>query len=191
MNSSPSLIALTVSTIHSEGLAPADDNRRMNLVRRFFIPVLIALLVIAAYRSYGWQGIFAVGGGLIMWALLHFTRLMNIMRKAADRPIGYVGSAVMLNARLREGVNLMHVVAMTRSLGELLSTQGEEPERYRWTDGTQSHVTCEFRGGRLAAWELVRPATDTGDDTATDPAGNGAPAGASGALPPAAGPSAP
>lgn len=191
MNSSPSLIALTVSTIHSEGLAPADDNRRMNLVRRFFIPVLIALLVIAAYRSYGWQGIFAVGGGLIMWALLHFTRLMSIMRKAADRPIGYVGSAVMLNARLREGVNLMHVVAMTRSLGELLSTQGEEPERYRWTDGTQSHVTCEFRGGRLAAWELVRPATDTGDDTATDPAGNGAPAGASGALPPAGGPSAP
>lgn len=191
MNSSPSLVALTVSTIHSEGLAPADDNRRMNLVRRFFIPVLIALLVIAAYRSYGWQGIFAVGGGLIMWALLHFTRLMNIMRKAADRPIGYVGSAVMLNARLREGVNLMHVVAMTRSLGELLSTQGEEPERYRWTDGTQSHVTCEFRSGRLAAWELVRPATDTGDDTATDPAGNGAPAGASGALPPAAGPSAP
>ncbi len=157
----------------------------MNLLRRFFIPVLIALLVIAAYRSYGWQGIFAVGGGLIMWALLHFTRLMNIMRKAADRPIGYVGSAVMLNARLREGVNLMHVVAMTRSLGELLSPQGEEPERYRWTDGTQSHVTCEFRGGRLAAWELVRPAPDAGP-VADAPAG-----GASGALPPAAGPSAP
>ncbi len=174
-----------VSTIHSEGLARADDNRRMNLLRRFFIPVLIALLVIAAYRSYGWQGIFAVGGGLIMWALLHFTRLMNIMRKAADRPIGYVGSAVMLNARLREGVNLMHVVAMTRSLGELLSPQGEEPERYRWTDGTQSHVTCEFRGGRLAAWELVRPAPDAGP-VADAPAG-----GASGALPPAAGPSAP
>jgi hypothetical protein len=39
---------------------------------------------------------------------------MNVMRKAANRPMGYVGSAVMLNARLKPGVNLMHVVAMTR-----------------------------------------------------------------------------
>ena len=43
-----------------------------------------------------------VVGGLVMWALLHFTRLVNVMKKAAKRPIGYVGSAVMLNARLAE-----------------------------------------------------------------------------------------
>ncbi|SFD70738.1 glycerate kinase [Paracidovorax konjaci] len=152
----------------------------MNL-RRLFVPVLIALLIIAAYRSYGWQGILALGGGLIMWALLHFTRLMNVMRKAADRPIGHVGSAVMLNARLRKGVNLMHVVAMTRALGEMLSADGEEPERYRWTDGTGSHVTCEFRGGRLVSWELVRPAPDVPGPAAAAPA----------ALPPAPGPAAP
>ncbi|WCM93420.1 glycerate kinase [Acidovorax sp. NCPPB 2350] len=150
----------------------------MNL-RRFFIPVLIVLLLFTAHRVYGWQGIFAVGGGLLMWALLHFTRLMNVMRKAADRPIGHVGSAVMLNAKLREGVNLMHVVAMTRALGQVLSAEGEEPERYRWTDGTGSHVTCEFRGGRLVSWELVRPAQDEGSA--------GAP-GDAGALPPGAGP---
>lgn len=39
----------------------------------------------------------------MMWALLHYTRLVNVMKKAANRPIGYVGSAVMLNARLSEG----------------------------------------------------------------------------------------
>jgi len=128
----------------------------MNL-RKVFIPLGILVLMGLAWRSLGWQGLMAVGGGLVMWALLHFTRLMNVMHKAASRPIGHVGSAVMLNAKLREGVNLMHVVAMTRALGQPLSAEGEEPELYRWTDGSQSHVTCEFRGGRLVRWELVRP----------------------------------
>ncbi len=145
----------------------------MNL-RNLFIPVGIAVLVFAAHRSYGWQGVMAVGGGLMMWALLHFTRLMNVMRKAADRPIGHVGSAVMLNAKLRKGVNLMHVVAMTRSLGEPLSADGEEPERYRWTDGSQSHVTCEFRAGKLVEWVLVRPVPQ--DEAPQAPADVAAPA---------------
>ncbi|WP_404301283.1 glycerate kinase [Alicycliphilus denitrificans] len=126
--------------------------------RKIFIPLGIVVLVIAAYRAYGPQGILTVSGGLVMWGLLHYTRLMNVMQKARHSPVGYVGSAVMLNAKLKPGVNLMHVVAMTRALGEQLSAEGQEPEVYRWTDGTQSHVTCEFVGGRLARWELVRPA---------------------------------
>ena len=126
--------------------------------RKFLIPLGIVLLVIAAWRAYGVQGILTVSGGLVMWALLHFTRLMNVMQRARNSPIGYVGSAVMLNAKLKPGVNLMHVIAMTRSLGEQRSADGAQPEVYRWTDGTQSHVTCEFANGRLARWELVRPA---------------------------------
>lgn len=129
----------------------------MNL-RKILVPLGIVALVIAAYRAYGGQGILTVSGGLVMWALLHFTRLMNVMQKARNNPIGYVGSAVMLNARLKPGVNLMHVVAMTRALGEQLSAEGQQPEVFRWTDGTHSHVTCEFVNGRLARWELVRPA---------------------------------
>lgn len=125
--------------------------------RKIFIPLGIVVLVIAAYRAYGPQGILTVSGGLVMWALLHYTRLMNVMQKARHSPIGYVGSAVMLNAKLKPGVSLMHVVAMTRSLGELRSPQDEQPEIYRWTDGTRSHVDCEFRAGRLARWELHRP----------------------------------
>src|SRR5256885_11856528 len=82
------------------------------------------------------------------------------MRKAADRPMGYVGSAVMLNVKLKPKVSLMHVVAMTRSLGERLSEEGQQPEIYRWTDGTQSHVTCEFKSGRLMKWTLVRPRSE-------------------------------
>ncbi len=128
----------------------------MNL-RNVFVPVGVVGVLVVGYVSYGWPGVAAVGGGLVMWALLHFTRLMNVMKKAANRPIGYVGSAVMLNAKLQEGVNLMHVVAMTQSLGELRSAQDADPEVYRWTDGTKSHVTCEFRHGKLVKWTLIRP----------------------------------
>ena len=112
----------------------------MNL-RNILVPLGAVALIVFGFSAYGWAGVAAVVGGLVMWALLHFTRLVNVMKKAAKRPIGYVGSAVMLNARLAEGVNLMHVVAMTQALGELLSAEGADPEIYRWTDGTRSHVT--------------------------------------------------
>ena len=128
----------------------------MNL-RNIFVPAGVIGLVLVGYASAGWPGVAAVVGGLVMWALLHFTRLMNVMKKAASRPMGDVGSAVMLNARLKPGVNLMHVMAMTQSLGERLSPADTDPEIYRWTDGTQSHVTCEFANGRLQKWTLERP----------------------------------
>ena len=131
----------------------------MNL-RNILIPVGVLVLLGVGFKSYGFAGVAAVVTGLVMWGLLHFTRLMSVMRKAAKRPIGYVASAVMLNARLTEGVNLMHVMAMTQALGESLSPDNTEPEVYRWTDGTQSHVTCEFRHGRLVKWTLFRPQTD-------------------------------
>jgi len=125
--------------------------------RNVVVPVGLAVLFYAAYRSYGWMGVAGVGGGTLMWVLLHFTRLMTIMRRASERPIGYVGSAIMLNVKLKPKVTLMHVIAMTRALGLRLSAEGESPEIYRWTDGTHSHVTCEFVGGRLMKWTLERP----------------------------------
>lgn len=126
-------------------------------IRNLVIPLGLAILLFVAYDSLGWKGVAAVAGGILMWLLLHFTRLMAVMRRASQRPMGYVGSAVMLNAKLKPKVNLMHVVAMTRSLGQRLSEEGQEPEIYRWTDGTDSHVTCEFVKGRLVKWALVRP----------------------------------
>ena len=128
----------------------------MNL-RNILVPIGLIVLMIAAYQSASWPGVAAVAGGIIMWGLLHFTRLMSIMKKASNRPIGYVGSAVMLNVKLRPKVALVHVIAMTRSLGQRLSEEGQSPEIYRWTDGTNSYVTCEFVNGRLMKWELQRP----------------------------------
>ena len=131
----------------------------MNL-RNILIPVGMLVMLVVGFLSYGLAGLAAVVTGLVMWGLLHFTRLMNVMKKAAKRPVGYVGSAVMLNARLTAGVNLMHVMAMTQAMGEHLSEPDADPEVYRWTDGTQSHVTCEFRQGKLVQWVLFRPEAD-------------------------------
>jgi len=82
---------------------------------------------------------------------------MQVMKRAANRPIGTVASAVMLNAKLQPGKTLLHVVAMTKSLGALQSPKDIQPELYRWTDASQSHVTCEFNGGKLVRWTLFRP----------------------------------
>lgn len=126
--------------------------------QKILVPLACAALLVAAHYFYGWAGVAVAAGALVMWLLLHFTRMMQVLKRAANRPIGYVDSAVMLNAKLQPGVTLLHVVAMTRSLGALQSEKDQQPELFRWTDGTQSHVTCEFHAGKLKKWELVRPA---------------------------------
>jgi hypothetical protein len=116
--------------------------------------------VALAYRSFGWAGVGLAAAGIVMWMLLHFTRMMKVLQRASNRPVGYCDSAVMLNAKLRPGVNLLHVTALTRALGDLVSAKDAQPEIYRWTDGSQSRVTCEFVQGKLVKWELFRPEAD-------------------------------
>jgi hypothetical protein len=123
-----------------------------------FIPVAGVASVGLAYWQYGWSGVAAITTGLVMWMLLHFTRMMTVLKRAANRPIGYVDSSVMLNARLRPGLSLMHVIAMTRALGKLQSEKNVQPEIFRWKDGSDSYVTCTFVGGKLTHHELYRPA---------------------------------
>jgi hypothetical protein len=125
---------------------------------RVVLPAGAALMVLMAYRAYGWAGVALAAGGLLFWLLLHFTRMMQVLKRAANRPVGYVDSAVVLNSKLRQGVNLLHVVGLTRALGKRLSDEGAQPEVFRWVDNGESHVTCTFSGGRLVSWELWRPA---------------------------------
>jgi hypothetical protein len=125
--------------------------------QNIFLPVAGVVVVLAAWQSMGWPGVAAAVGAIVMWMLLHFTRMMKVLQRASSRPVGYCDSAVMLNAKLRPGLNLMHVIGMTRALGEQLSPKEQQPEIYRWADGTDSHVTCEFLRGKLVKWELFRP----------------------------------
>ena len=127
------------------------------LITRVGFPVLGVLLIAMAYNTYGWPGVAAALGALVMWALLQFTRMMQVLRRAKDRPIGYVDSAVMLNAKLQKGQTLLHVMALTRSIGLLQSDKGAQPEVFRWTDTSQSHVTVTLADGKVTQWQMVRP----------------------------------
>lgn len=128
----------------------------MNFTRILTLAAIIVFTA-GAWQAFGWPGIALAVGGVVMWVLLHFTRMVTILKKAADRPIGHVASAVMLNAKLKKGVTLMHVIAMTRSLGLLQTEKDTQPEVFTWTDTSESVVTCTFVGGKLTEWTLVRP----------------------------------
>lgn len=128
--------------------------------QRIVIPLAGAALLVLAHQKYGWPGVAVVTGGLVMWLLLHVTRLMTVFKRASNRPIGHVDSAVMFNAKLKAGLTLMHVLAMTRSLGQRLTREGDDPEQYRWTDASDSSVTASFGGGRLREWTLQRPGAE-------------------------------
>ena len=124
------------------------------------VPLAIIVLTFGAWRQFGWAGIALAAGGIVMWVLLHFTRLMHILKMASQRPVGHVASAVMLNAKLKNGMPLMHVIAMTRSLGTLQTPKDEQPEVFLWTDSGESSVSCTFVGGKLQKWTLTRPASE-------------------------------
>ena len=77
----------------------------MNL-SKIVLPILGVVVVAVAYQGFGWAGVALAGGGIVMWMLLHFTRMMRVLQRASNRPVGFVDSAVMLNAKLRPGLNL-------------------------------------------------------------------------------------
>jgi len=135
-------------------------------LQKILIPMGAVGLVAAGYLGWGWAGVALAVGALTFWLMLHFTRLMHVLKRAADSPLGYVGSAVMLQAKLKPGMTLMHVIAMTRSLGVQLSPPDSQPEQFRWTDPSEASVTCDFADGKLLRWEFRRPdATDPGSTT--------------------------
>ncbi len=115
-------------------------------------------MVVVAYEVYAWPGVAAAVGALVMWALLHVNRMLQVFKRAASRPVGHVDSAVMLNAKLHSGQSLLHVLALTRALGQRESEPAAQPEIFRWTDAAGSHVRVEFLDGKLVKWTLERPA---------------------------------
>lgn len=115
---------------------------------------LAALFVALAWQQYGWQGVLFAFTVVVFWLLLQFSRTLRVMRGAAQRPVGHVDSAVMLHAKLKPGLTMLQVVALTRSLGRRL---GEGDDDWAWTDDGGSTVRLHFAKGKLAGFELDRP----------------------------------
>jgi hypothetical protein len=130
---------------------------------------LAAIAVALAWWQYGWPGVALAVSMVVFWLLLQFSRALRAMKQAGQAPVGHVGSAVMFNARLKPGLTLLQVIQMTHSLGERLGTEGDDPERWRWTDDGGVAVTLDLQGGKLVRWTLVRPQAGDGSGDAVIP----------------------
>jgi hypothetical protein len=142
----------------------------MNFYKKVAVSVIAVVVLAGSWRVGGVAGLVLVVSAAVTWGLFHFTRVLRVLRRAAQRPLGRVDSAVMLNAGLKQRASLLHVVAATQSLGERLSEKDAEPAIYRWSDAGGAHVTCEFANGKLVKWTLERPVdiSDPGPAASTD-----------------------
>ena len=116
---------------------------------------LAALALVAGWLAYRWQGVLMAATLTVFWLLLQFSRALRAMKTAADSPLGFVASAVMFQSRLKPGLAMLQVVALTHSLGCKLGASGDV---WRWADGAGNSVTLTFTDGKLTAWVLERPA---------------------------------
>mgnify|MGYP001116838446 CR=1 FL=1 len=114
---------------------------------------LAVVAVAVGHASYGWPGVLLALGVVVFWLLLQFSRALRVLREASQRPVGTVPNAVMLQARLRTGLRLPQVLALTRSLG---SRVAEDPETWAWRDEAGDEVQVEMRDGRVSGWRLLR-----------------------------------
>ncbi len=118
---------------------------------------LVVAAVAAGYARYGWKGVALALTVVFFWLLLQFNRSLRVLRIASARPVGTVPNAVMLNARLNEGMRLPDVLKLTRSLGRRVA---EEPETWGWADAGGDEVVVQLEGGRVSRWALKRKPAD-------------------------------
>jgi len=116
--------------------------------------LLAAIAVGIGWNSWGWYGVVLAVTLIAFWLTLQFNRALRVMRAAASAPVGHVDSAVMLNAKLRRGMALWEVIALTRSLGQRIDAVDA---RFRWTDPGGASVTLQLSRGRASTWQLERP----------------------------------
>jgi hypothetical protein len=115
---------------------------------------LAAFAVVAGWKSYGWPGVALAVSVTVFWLLIQFTRSLRVLRNAGSSPVGHIDSAVMLNAKLKAGMPMLKVVALTQSLGRRVS---EVPERWAWADAGGAEVVLSFEAGLCKSWALRRP----------------------------------
>ena len=116
--------------------------------------LLAAIVLFVGWQRYGAQGLVLGVTLIVFWLVLQFNRSIRVMRRAGASPIGRIDSAVMLNAKLRNGMQMLQVLTLTRSLGRRPAANADV---YAWTDAGGSEVVVTFRNGRCAGWALHRP----------------------------------
>lgn len=133
--------------------------------QKILVPLAGIVLVIAAYEAFEWRGVALAASALVTWVLWQLSRFMKVMRTAAKRPLGHVASATALQARLKPGMPLLDVIAMTGALGKPLSPEGQQPEVFAWSDDGETELRCTFQDGRLLRWTREAVSHEAGTPT--------------------------
>ncbi len=115
---------------------------------------LAVAFAVAAWQGYGMRGLAFAISAIAFWLLLTFNRVVRVMKRAAEQPVGHVDSAVMFNAGLSEGMSMLQIVTRTRTLGKRIEGTDDD---WRWSDDDGSHVDLHFERGRLVRWKIERP----------------------------------
>jgi hypothetical protein len=117
---------------------------------------LAAAALVVGCLAHGWRGLVLAISIIAFWLLLQFSRTLRALRQASLAPVGHVESAVMLHARLHDGVKLVDIVKLAGSLGRKVR---DDPETLAWRDRGDVEVEVVFEGGRCRRWALRRPET--------------------------------
>lgn len=145
----------------------------LDRLRPFLFPALALAIAVAAWRTYGAQGLLLAVLMISFWVLLHFTKLMRLLRAAAKRPIGHVRDARALHRQLKPGMPLIEIVRRTHSLGQRRCEPDVEPQLLEWGDEQGFSVRCTVLRGRLSGFELHSPAPDAPEAPAAPTAEQG------------------
>ena len=115
---------------------------------------LATIFSFVAWQQYGARGLGFAVSVIVFWLLLTFNRVVRVMKRAADKPVGHVDSAVMFHAGLETGRTMLQIVTKTKSLGR--KVEGSDDD-WRWSDEGGSDVVLHFEQGRLVRWRIDRP----------------------------------
>ncbi|MBS0444819.1 MAG: hypothetical protein JSR59_02605 [Proteobacteria bacterium] len=126
----------------------------MPAIRPALAWTLVAAALAVGAVGWGWRGVVLAVTVLAFLLLLQFNRVVRVMKRASQMPVGRIDSAVMLNAKLEHGMSLMKVVQLAGSLGTKV---GDAPETWAWRDAGDVVVTVEMARAQVARWTLERP----------------------------------
>lgn len=146
---------------------------------------MAAAALAVGFWIWSWPGIVLALTVVVFWLLLQWGRAMRVMRHAAERPVGSVASAVMLQSRLQPGMTMLQVLPLTRSIGiqppapPAAAGAPADVEHWLWQDEAGHRVETEWRAGRLHRWSLVRAEQPDAEDRPERPAEAAAPGAAS------------
>ena len=128
--------------------------------------LLAGSFIILGIWQYGWRGLLLAVTVIVFWLVLQFNRTTRVLQNAAGRPVGKVGSAVMLQSRLSPGMSMEEVLKLTGSLG----LQEGNQDDWRWEDEAGNVVVVHLRRGHVVRWSFARGDAPDGADGGDTPA---------------------